>query len=98
SSASSIPSLPFTSFTPKKQIGLTRSPMIKDAHTGTNPAPGVIATSPITRPVDAPTRVGFPDVIVSITIQETRAAAAERDVVMNACAASPFAANALPAL
>ena len=33
-----------------------------------------------------------------INIHETRAAAAETDVVINACAASPFAARALPAL
>ena len=72
--------------------------MIKDAQIGTNPAPGVIATSPTTRPVDAPTSVGFPSLIVSMTIQESSAVAAEIDVVINACAASPSAASALPAL
>jgi len=58
----------------------------------------VIATSPITNPVEAPTKVVFPSENTSINIHETRAAAAETDVVINACAASPFAARALPAL
>ena len=59
---------------------------------------GVMATSPITRPVDAPTSVGFPSLITSINIQVSIALALDTAVVKNACAAKPFAANALPAL
>jgi len=68
------------------------------AHIGTNPAPGVIATNPITNPVEAPTKVVFPSENTSISIHDTSPAAAETEVVINACAASPFAARALPAL
>ena len=42
--------------------------MIKDAHIGTNPAPGVIATNPTTAPVAAPNTVGFPWSLFSISI------------------------------
>ena len=72
--------------------------MIKDAQTGTNPAPGVIATSPITRPVDAPTSVGFPSRMTSISIQVSKAHAEEILLVIKACAARPSAFSALPAL
>ena len=46
----------------------------------------------------APTKVGFPSLITSINIQDIMALALASAVVINACAASPFAANALPAL
>ena len=72
--------------------------MIKDAHTGTKPAPGVMATSPITRPVDAPTSVGFPSRITSISIQVSSAQAEEILLVIKACAARPSSFSALPAL
>ena len=72
--------------------------MMNDDQIGTNPAPGVIATRPTTRPVDAPTRVGFPSFITSIIIHESIALALAIAVVMNACAARPFAPRALPAL
>ena len=81
-----------------QQIGLTSAPMIIADQIGTNPAPGVIATSPTTRPVEAPTKVGFPSLITSINIQDIMALALASAVVINACAASPFAASALPAL
>ena len=58
--------------------------MMKDAHTGTKPAPGVIATRPMTSPVDAPTRVGFHSFIISIIIQDTSADAEATAVVANA--------------
>ena len=58
----------------------------------------MIATSPITNPVEAPTKVVFPSENTSISIHDTSPAAAETEVVINACAASPFAARALPAL
>ena len=53
SNASSIFSFCLISFTPKKQIGLTNAPMINADQIGTKPAPGVIATRPTTRPVEA---------------------------------------------
>ncbi len=46
----------------------------------------------------APTEVGFPSTKISITIHDNIAAAHEVFVVINACAASPLAANAEPAL
>src|SRR5699024_5064236 len=79
-------------------MGLTRAPMMKDAQIGTKPAPGVMATRPTTRPVEAPTSVGLPDLITSIAIQDKSAAAAEMAEVIKACAASPSAFKALPAL
>ncbi|NTV78113.1 MAG: RHS repeat protein, partial [Clostridiales bacterium] len=51
---------------------------------GTNPAPGVIATSPSTAPVTAPTTVGFPCFTTSINIQESIANAADVLVVIKA--------------
>ena len=98
SSASSIFNFPFNREMVPQQIGLTSAPMIIADQIGTNPAPGVIATNPTTRPVEAPTRVGFPSLITSINIQDIMALALASAVVINACAASPFAANALPAL
>ena len=58
----------------------------------------MIATSPTTNPVEAPTNVVFLLFTTSINIQDRRAAAAEIAEVINACAASPSAFNALPAL
>ena len=72
--------------------------MIIDAHIETNPAPGVIATNPTTAPVAAPSIVGFPCAIFSISIQESIAVAADVLVVINACTASGSAPSALPAL
>ena len=72
--------------------------MRKADQIGTNPAPGVMATNPTTRPVDAPTKVGFPLFITSKSIHESKAAAEEIAEVINACTASPSAASALPAL
>src|SRR5699024_4063230 len=79
-------------------MGLTRPPMIRADHKGTKPAPGVIATRPTTKPVEAPTRVGFLFLITSRSIQVSRAAAAETADVINAWAARPSAFRALPAL
>ena len=72
--------------------------MIKEDQIGTNPAPGVIATKPTTRPVAAPTNVDFPLCNTSKSIHESNATAAEIADVINACAAKPFASSALPAL
>ena len=58
--------------------------MINADQIGTNPAPGVMATRPTTRPVQAPTSVGLPSFTVSMSIQDRRAVAADTDVVINA--------------
>ena len=73
-------------------------PMIIAAQIGTNPAPGVMPTKPATKPVLAPTNVGFLSAITSQSIQESIPAAEETAVVTNACAAKPSAASAEPAL
>jgi len=84
--------------TPPTQIGLTSKPIIIDAQIGTNPAPGVIATKPTTKPVEQPTSVGFLAVIISIINHEIKPQADEIPVVINAWTAVPLAAKALPAL
>src|SRR5881628_1497023 len=63
-----------------------------------NPAAGVIATSPTTIAVAAPTAVGLPDRIMSRNVQTTSVAAGASIVVTNASAAIGLAASALPAL
>ncbi len=56
-------------------MGLTSTPMTIEAQIGTKPAPGVIATRPITAPVEAPASVGLLLLVFSISIQESIAAA-----------------------
>src|ERR1051325_8213707 len=74
------------------------APMTIAAIGVTKPAAGVIATSPATAPEAAPSTVGLPREDHSVNIQPRAAAAAAVLVVMKACAASPLAASALPAL
>src|SRR5262245_22789640 len=62
------------------------------------PAAGVIATSPTTIAVAAPTAVALPDRITSRNVQTTSVAAGASIVVMNARPAIGLAASALPAL
>ena len=81
----------------KQQSGLTAAPIIIADQIGTKPAPGVMATRPTTKPVEAPTRVGLPSLITSINIQDIIALALASAVVINAWAASPLAPRALPA-
>ena len=50
----------------------------------TKPAPGVIATSPATKPVEPPTKDGCPVTCFSIANHENMAAAAETWVVTSA--------------
>src|SRR5918993_4659308 len=64
----------------------------------TKPAAGVIATSPTTMAVAAPTAVGLPERIISSTVQTTSVAAGASIVVTNASPAIGLAATALPAL
>src|SRR4029450_6055464 len=64
----------------------------------TKPAPGVIATSPATAPLAAPSMVGFPEWFHSANNHASAAVAAAVLVVTNAFAARPLAFRALPAL
>src|SRR4030095_9752561 len=64
----------------------------------TKPAAGVTATSPATAPEAAPSTVGLPRELHSVNIHASAAAAVAVFVVMNAWAARPLAASALPAL
>ena len=64
----------------------------------TNPAAGVMATSPTTIAVAQPTAVGLPERIASRKVQTTSVAAGASIVVTNARAAIGVAARALPAL
>src|SRR5210317_2112914 len=69
------------------------------AETGlTNPAAGVIATSPATAPDAAPSVVGFPWSNHSATTHERAAVPAATWVVKKASVAISPAASALPAL
>ena len=64
----------------------------------TNPAHGVMATSPATAPDAAPSVVACPPRSRSNSSQLSMAAAAAMWVLMSACAAMPLAASADPAL
>jgi hypothetical protein len=64
----------------------------------TNPLAGVMTTNPATAPEIAPSTVGLPVLIHSITSHPSVAAAAAKWVAMNALLARPFAASALPPL
>src|SRR4051812_44945582 len=69
------------------------------AHIGVvKPAAGVITTRPATAPEIAPSTVGLPLLIHSMSIQPSVAAAAARCVVTKALDARPLAARAEPAL
>src|SRR3972149_2137002 len=98
SSESSYPSIFFNMTTAIKQTIPTLIP-INIAEIGpTNPAAGVIATSPATAPLAAPSIVGFPCRIHSTNVHVIEAAAAAICVTTNALVASPPAERALPAL
>src|SRR6476469_8585161 len=64
----------------------------------TNPAAGVIATSPATEPEIAPRALGLPFLIHSMPAQAAAAAAAAKCVLIKALVASDPEDNALPAL
>ena len=74
------------------------APMTIEAIGVTNPAAGVMATRPATAPDAAPRTVGLPREAHSVNIHPSAAAAVAVLVVMNAWAARPLAASALPAL
>src|SRR5450432_3448185 len=64
----------------------------------TNPAAGVMATSPATAPEMAPSALARPFLIHSAALQLSAAAAAAKCVATNALVARLLAASALPAL
>src|SRR5262245_10445703 len=64
----------------------------------TKPAPGVMTTRPATAPEQKPRMVGLPRVSHSSTGQVVAATAVASVVVVNALAAMPSEATALPAL
>src|SRR5580692_7608708 len=64
----------------------------------TNPAAGVIATSPATAPDIAPSALARPFLSHSAALQPSAAAAAAKCVATNALVARLLAASALPAL
>ena len=80
-----------------KQTMPPSAPIAIDASGLTKPAAGVIATSPATAPLAAPSAVGLPLTNQSIRIQAMVAAAAVL-VATNALVPNPPAPSALPAL
>ncbi len=72
--------------------------MTSAAHGSTNPAAGVMATSPATSPVAAPTSVHFPTCSRSAISHDSTPAALAATVFSRASPATPSAAKALPAL
>src|ERR1700732_5269905 len=64
----------------------------------TNPAAGVMATSPATAPEIAPNALACPFFNHSATLHANAALAAAKCVATNALDANPFEASALPAL
>src|SRR5215472_2657413 len=98
SSASSYPNTAFTFVTIKKHATPATAPIISAGIGPTNPAAGVIATSPATAPEIAPSALARPFLIHSAALQLNAAAAAPKCVATNALDASEPAARALPAL
>ncbi|CCY66268.1 uncharacterized protein BN467_00715 [Prevotella sp. CAG:1124] len=78
-------------------MGVTK-PIMNAPSRSVEPAAGVMATSPATAPVHAPTVVGFLLHSQSMAIHTTAAVAVAICVTRNALAAIPSAASPLPAL
>src|SRR5436190_22967517 len=75
-----------------------RTPMMTAPVEFTKPQAGVITTRPATAPEQKPRTLGLPRVMYSAIGQTNEATAVASVVVMNALAATPSAATALPAL
>src|ERR1700757_4668830 len=82
----------------KKQNAPAITPMTIAGIGPTNPAAGVIATSPATAPEIAPRALGLPLRIHSAALHPITAAAAAKCVATNALVARLPALKALPAL
>src|ERR1019366_1748753 len=87
-----------TLVTMRKQTIPAANPMAMADMGETNPAAGVIATSPATAPEIAPSALGFPLFHHSAALQPRGAAAAPQCVATNALVARAPAESALPAL
>src|SRR6201996_597362 len=98
SSESSYPKMFFTFTTIQKQNTPASSPIHNALIGVTNPAAGVIATSPATAPEIPPSALGLPLRIHSAASQPIAAAAAPKCVATNAEVASEPEASADPAL
>src|SRR5204862_2866200 len=73
-------------------------PTTNAAHVGMYPAVGVTQARPATAPVNAPTRLGFPLRSQEMASHVHMAIDPAMSVLTKACAATPFAASAEPAL
>src|SRR5215471_3769300 len=98
SSASSYPKMALTLVTIAKHATPATAPITNAGIGPTNPAAGVIATSPATAPEIAPSALALPFLNHSAALQPNAAAAAPKCVATKALEASPPAASALPAL
>src|SRR5271155_3864259 len=74
------------------------NPIARAGMGATNPAAGVIATSPATAPEIAPSALALPFLIHSAALQLNAAAAVAKCVATNALVANGLEASALPAL
>src|SRR5882724_2310981 len=88
----------FTFVTIQSQAAPAIKPITSAGIGPTNPAAGVIATSPATAPEIAPSALARPFLIHSAALQLSAAAAAAKCVATNALVARAFEASALPAL
>src|SRR4051812_4809285 len=84
--------------TAKKGTKPATTPMMTAPVQSTNPQAGVITTRPATAPEQKPSTLGLPRSTYSAMAQTNEATAVAIVVVMNALAATPSAATALPAL
>src|SRR5687767_11287615 len=98
SSASSYLSMDLSLVQARNGTTPASTPMRTDAETETKPAHGVMTTRPPTTPEQKPRTVGLPRVTHSRAGHTAPAIAAAKVVVTKACAATPSAATALPAL
>src|SRR6516225_9970838 len=88
----------FTLVTIKKHNIPAIAPITSAGMGATNPAAGVMATSPATSPEIAPSALARPFFSHSAALQPSAAAAAPKCVATNALEAKDPAASALPAL
>src|SRR5581483_6203702 len=98
SSASSYLKIAFSFVQARNGTTPARMPMSTALDGDTKPVPGVITTRPATAPEQNPRIVGLPRVIHSSAGHTVAATAVASVVVVNALAAMPSAATALPAL
>src|SRR3954471_25069372 len=98
SSASSYLKIAFSLVQARKGTTPASTPMITELVGVTKPAPGVMTTRPATAPEQKPRMVGLPRVTHSSSGQTAAATAVASVVVVNALAATPSEATALPAL